>query len=225
VRLFSPIHISLLAAIAGAAILLAILCRRGLLPARAVRLTLGWGLALNEIVWLIFHYSHEGVFAQNLPLQLCDLTVWLAVVGCLTLRPFAVEFAYLVGMVSVGLTLLTPDLYSPWPSYPAIYFFLGHGGIVIAVATLVFGRIALLRPGAVWRAFGLLLLYAVLIGAVNKIFHANYMYLCHTPTNPTLMDQMGPWPIYLVVSALLALTLFWLLYLPARVRTPQHREH
>ena len=204
--------------------MLATLCRQGRLPARAVRLTLGWGLAVNELIWLIFHYSHEGVFAQNLPLQLCDLTVWLTVLGCLTLRPFAVEFAYLVGLVSAGLSLLTPDLYSPWPSYPAIYFFLGHGGIVIAVATLVFGRIAFLRPGAVWRAFGWLLVYAVLIGAVNTIFHANYMYLCHTPSNPTLMDKMGPWPVYLVVSALLAITLFWLLYLPARVRTPP-REH
>jgi uncharacterized membrane protein YwaF len=36
---------------------------------------------------------------------------------------------------------------------------------------------------------------------------------------------MGPWPWYLVVSALLALTLFWLLYLPARVRTPKHEEN
>jgi hypothetical integral membrane protein (TIGR02206 family) len=182
-----------------------------------VRLTLGWGLAINEIVWLIFHYSTEGVFAKNLPLELCDLTVWLTILGCLTLRPFAVEFAYLVGMVSAGLTMLTPVLISPWPSYPAIYFFVGHGGIVIAVATLVFGRIAFLRPGAVWRTFGWLVAYAVLIGVVDQICHANYMVLCQAPKD-TLLDHMGRWPAYLGVSALLALTLFWLLYLPARVR-------
>jgi hypothetical integral membrane protein (TIGR02206 family) len=224
VQLFGPTHISLLAATAVLAVLLAILCRRRLLPPRAVRLTLGLGLALNEIVWLIYHYSHEGVFAKNLPLELCDLTVWLTILGCLTLRQFAVEFAYLVGMVSAGLTMITPFLISPWPSYPAIYFFVGHGGIVIAVATLVFGRMAFLRPGAVWRVFGWLVAYAVLIGMVDKICDANYMYLRQAPKD-TLLDHMGPWPWYLVVSALLALTLFWLLYLPARVRTPKHEEN
>lgn len=200
--------------------LLAILCRKKMLPARPVRLMLGWVLAINEIVWLVFHYLHEGIFKTNLPLQLCDLTVWLTILGCLTLRPFAVEFSYLVGMVSASLSLLTPDLVIPGV-YPIIYFFLGHGGIVIAVATLVYGRIAFLRPGAVWRSFGLLLGYAVVMGVVNRILGSNYMYLCHKPSNPTLMDQMGQWPIYLMVSAALALTLFWLLYLPARTRALQ----
>ena len=44
---------------------------------------MGWGLVLNELVWWIWRYSREGLHARNLPLQLCDLSVWLAALACL----------------------------------------------------------------------------------------------------------------------------------------------
>ena len=146
-------HISLLIGVAGAAILLAVLCRRdrgsrgGV--SRIVRFALGFGLAANELIWWAFRYSHEGVHRANLPLQLCDLTVWSTVWACIKPVPIMVEFAYFAGLAGAGMALLTPDLWSPWPSYPAIYFFVAHGGVVVAVAVLVFGGAAPLRqPGA-----------------------------------------------------------------------------
>ena len=215
-KLFGPLHSSLLMAIASVAIALPFLCRRGLVPWRGARLAIGWGLAINELVWWIYRYSHEGIRAANLPLQLCDLTVWLAVAGCLTLAPTVVEFAYFAGMAGAGMALLTPNLWSPWPSYPAIYFFVAHGGIVIAVALLAFGGVARFRPGAVWRSFGLLLCYAALVGPVDAALGCNYMFLCRKPDNPSLLDRMGPWPWYLAGGAAVALAFFWLLWLPVR---------
>jgi len=217
-RLFGPLHLALLAAIAVWSVVLSLLCRRQQIPARATRLALGCGLALNEVIWWVFRYSHEGIHLSNLPLQLCDLSVWMAVLASLTLAPLLVELAYFAGLAGAGMAILTPDLWSPWPSYPAIYFFLAHGGIVIAVAVLVFGGIAPLRPGAVWRAFGLLLAYAALVGAFNAIFGTNYMYLCRKPANASLLDALGPWPAYLVAAAAVALALLWLLWIPARPR-------
>ena len=217
VRLFGVLHLSLLAAIALSAALAAILCRRGRLHARAARLAIGYGLTCNELVWWAFRYSHEGIHLSNLPLQLCDVTVWGAVVSCLTLAPVVVEFTYFAGLAGAGMALLTPDLWSPWPSYPAIYFFMAHGGIVVAVTLLVFGRVAPLRRGALWRAFGALLGYAAAVGAFNAAFQTNYMYLRRKPVNPSLLNALGPWPWYLVASAALSLGLFWLLWLPARL--------
>ncbi|HEV2445872.1 MAG TPA: YwaF family protein, partial [Candidatus Sulfopaludibacter sp.] len=161
-RLFGPVHSALLSLTALAAALLAALCRRRPAMRRAVRLALGLGIMLNEIAWWIFRYSHEGIHLANLPLQLCDLTVWATVLACLSLRPPIVEFAYFAGLAGAGMALLTPDLWSPWPSYPAIYFFVAHGGIVIAIVALVFGDIAPLRPGALWRAYVMLLGFAAL---------------------------------------------------------------
>lgn len=218
--LFGAIHLALLAAIAAVAVVLVVVIRRGLVPARPVLLILACGLAANEIIWWIFRYSHEGFrFPQNLPLQLCDVAVWLTVAACLTRSPLVVEFAYFVGIAGAGMALLTPDLWSPWPSYPAIYFFIAHGGIVIAAAVLVFARVAPLRPQAVWRSFALLLLYAGLLGLFNTIFHTNYMYLCQKPANTSLLNAMGPWPVYLLFAAAVALLLFWLLWLPAPKRS------
>jgi len=215
-RLFGPTHLALLFAIAAVAILLAALCRRRPASRRTVRLALGIGIMLNEFGWWAFRYSHEGIHLGNLPLQLCDVTVWASVLACLTLQPAIVEFAYFAGLAGAGMALLTPDLWSPWPSYPAIYFFVAHGCVVIAAAVLVFGGIAPLRKGAVWRAFAMLLAYACLLGAFNAITGANYMYLCRKPRNASLLDVFGGWPLYLVEGAATALALFWLLWLPAR---------
>lgn len=137
-------------------------------------------------------------------------------VACLTVKPWVVEFAYFAGLAGAGMALLTPDLWSPWPSYPAIYFFVAHGGIVTAVAVMVFGRICPLRAGAVWRAYGLLWCWAAVAGAFNFLAGTNYMYLCRKPASASALDVLGPWPMYLLAGGALALALFWLLWLPAR---------
>ncbi len=189
------------------------------MPARAVRLAFGYALAANEIIWWIFRYSHEGFrFPENLPFQLCDVTVWSTVLACLTLRPWLIEFSYFAGLAGAGMAVLTPDLWSPWPSYPAIYFFLAHGGIVVGIVVLVFGGIAPLRAGAVWRAFGMLLTYVTFLAIFDGVFGTNYMYLCRKPKSETLLTILGPWPVYLAAGMAIALALFWLLWLPVRRR-------
>jgi hypothetical integral membrane protein (TIGR02206 family) len=217
--LFGTLHLSLLAAIAGIAALLAVACRRRAVPPDIVRLIAGAGLAINELIWWAFRYSHEGFrFPHNMPLQLCDIGVWATALACLTLRKPLVEFAWFGGLAGAGMALLTPDLWSPWPSYPAIYFFLAHGGIVVGAAVLIGGGIVRLRRGAPLRAFGILVGYAAFVGAFNAIFGTNYMYLCRKPASASLLDQLGPWPSYLAAGGVVALALFGLLWLPVRPR-------
>jgi hypothetical integral membrane protein (TIGR02206 family) len=218
VRLFGPLHLSLIALIALACVAAAIACRRKAVDCRAVRLAIGWGLVINELIWWGFRYSHEGLHAYNLPFQLCDVTLWTSAIACLTLAPRVIEFAYFGGFAGAGMAILTPDLWSPWPTYPSIYFFIAHGGIVLAVSVLVFGRIAPLREGAVWRAYGMLLGFAAALGALNAVAGTNFMYLCRKPKNASALDAMGPWPVYLIAGAAVALALFWMLWLPVRPR-------
>ena len=123
-RLFGPLHVGLLVVTAAAAVVLSRLCRQERIPRRAVRVAIGYGLVVNELIWWRFRYSREGIHLRNLPLQLCDATLWMSAAASIKPASPIVEFAYFAGMAGAGMALLTPDLWSPWPTYPAIYFFL-----------------------------------------------------------------------------------------------------
>lgn len=218
-RPFGPVHLSIVAATLVLAIALARLCRQGRVPEQTVRYTLAAILGLEEIT-RYFYFGFQ--FPGGLPIHLCTLTAWMAVWGCLTLAPLAVEFSYFTGIIGAGMALLTPDLpkqvLTNWPSYPGIRYFVEHSAIILAVSVLVFGGITRLRPGAVWRTNVQLFVYAALLGVFNWKFGTNYMFLCRKPKNPSLLDWMGPWPYYLIAGELVCLGLFYLLWLPVRPR-------
>src|ERR1035438_831115 len=96
--LFGPLHLALIAGILLVAAGVAWLCRTGRAPATPLRIAIGAAIVANELAWWWFRYSHEGVHASNLPLQLCDVTLWASVAACLTLAPGIVEFAYFAGL-------------------------------------------------------------------------------------------------------------------------------
>ena len=61
-------------------------------------------------------------------------------------------------------------------------------------------------------------------GALNAVSGANFMYLCRKPKSATVLDALGPWPWYLPAGAVVALGLFWLLWLPVRPSTEREQR-
>ena len=215
--LFGRAHLLILAAIPVVAALLAWTARWSAAAARRIRLGMGWFLLVNELVWYGYRLSKEGVrFPEGLPLQLCDLTLWLAVLSLLTLNRWICESAFFLGIAGASMAVLTPELWRPMLSYPTIYFFLAHGGVIGAALFLVWSKQARPAPGAAWRALLVVNLWAALVGTFNTRFGTNYMFLCHKPGAASALDVMGPWPWYLVAGEAAALAIFMLLSLPFR---------
>ncbi|HXE63485.1 MAG TPA: TIGR02206 family membrane protein [Bryobacteraceae bacterium] len=216
-RLFGLAHMTILAAIPGAAATLARLGRGNPRRSRQIAASLGRCLAVNEIIWYTWRFHAEGFrFPEGLPLELCDLTLWLTVAATQTRVPAIFEFAWLAGLGGSLMAVLTPDLWAPLLSYPTIYFFLAHGGIIACLLFLVWSGLARPRPGCVWKTLVLLNAYAALVGAFNLVFHTNYMYLCRKPSTASLLDLFGPWPFYIAAGEVTAWIMFWLLWLPFR---------
>lgn len=153
-----------------------------------------------------------------LPLELCDAALVLAVVTLLRPRRAAAEVVYFWAGSGTLLAMLTPEL--PWgfPRWEFVVFFGLHGLVLVAGLVLVFGRGLRPRSGAPWRMLGITAAWAAFVGLVNLALGTNYMYLRHKPSVATPLDWMGPWPVYIGVCSLVALSLFHLLALPFRRR-------
>ncbi|MGH9719154.1 MAG: TIGR02206 family membrane protein [Bryobacteraceae bacterium] len=221
-HLFSAAHLAIAGCVPASAAALATWSRSS--PGRKLwtRRTLGALLAANELVWYSFRLRHEGFrFPEGLPINLCDVTLWLTVVSLLTLRQRVFEFAYLTGAAGAGMAILTPDLWAPMWSYPTMYFFAAHGGVVAGQLYVIWSGQVRPHPGCVWRVLAMVNGYALAVGLFNLFFHTNYMYLCEKPEGASVLDFLGPWPVYLLGGELVAIVLFWLLYLPFRPRSSQ----
>jgi hypothetical integral membrane protein (TIGR02206 family) len=218
--LFGPAHLAILALTPATAWGLSRISRGNATAVLRARISLGVFLLGNEAGWYWFRYSHEGFrFPENLPLQLCDITLLATGLAALTAASWLFDFAYFAGMGGAAVAILTPDLWAPWPTYPSIYYFLAHCGMIVTTLVLLWTGVARPRPGSVWRTFVVLNLFALAVGIFNLAFGTNYMYLCRKPDSSTLLDLFGPWPVYLLAGEAFALVLFWMMWLPFRRRS------
>ena len=74
------------------------------------------------------------------------------------------------------------------------------------------------RPGGGWGAFGWTLVYGAVVGFVYLATGAFFLGLRAKPEQPTILDWLGPWPVYLIAAGAIGLAGFHLLALPFRAR-------
>ncbi|WP_322490241.1 TIGR02206 family membrane protein [Chloroflexus sp.] len=224
---FSPPHWFALACVAVA-------CGWVMGPARSLsaaarrywRYALAAILAINEFAYNLWFWVH-GLWSIQymLPLHLCTLFTWFSVIMLLTRSYRIFEFTYFMGIGGALQALLTPDIgVYGFPHFRAFQSFISHGGLVLAALTMI----ALEGYRPTWRSVGRVIIGANLlmagVGVVNWLLDSNYLFLARKPYTPSLLDVLGPWPIYIVWMEVIGIVTILLLYLPFAVADLRQRS-
>jgi hypothetical integral membrane protein (TIGR02206 family) len=184
---------------------------------RMVRIGLAALLLASVLAYLVAETRAGRLSVWDfLPLHLCDLAIFVAAGALLTLNPLAYEVLWYWALAGTTLAIVTPDVAGGFPDWRWVAYFGLHGLVVVSAMTLTFGCGMRPRRGSSRRVFLMTVAYAALVGAVNLLTGSNFLYLSRKPAEPTLLDWLGPWPVYVGMTAMIALGLFSLLELPFR---------
>jgi len=189
-------------------------------PNQRIRRGFCYGLAtmllVNESAYHIWRWTTgQWTIQTMLPLHLCAVMVYLSAIMLITKSYFLYQFLYFMGIGAATQALLTPDakIYG-FPHFRFFEIFISHGAI--ATAAIYMTIVERCRPYwksilhvAVW-----LNVYMVFVGVVNALIGSNYMWIARKPDFPSLLDVLGPWPVYILWMEVIGLLVCLVLYLP-----------
>lgn len=168
---------------------------------------------MSEHIWLMSEKAWN--VRRDLPLQLSDLAVILAMIMLLSKNDKLFQFMYFAGLGSSIQAIVTPDLHRfSFPHFQYIEFFVSHGGVILACLFMVAVFHCMPSIRSLWITILIVNLYAVCVFFLNKLLKANYLYLMKKMGSASLLDYLGSWPWYLLVLEPVMVLSFYLLYSP-----------
>jgi hypothetical integral membrane protein (TIGR02206 family) len=191
--------------------------------------------ALLLTAWLValVYKLIQPDIETSVPIQLCDLAELAAAYALWSQRHWAFVLTYYWGLVLSSQALITPDVGTPeagapdFPHHLFDTFFALHVLVVWAAIYLTWGR----RMRPTWRDYRFAVIatlaWAVLTFSFNVIAGTNYGYLNRKPPTASLLDVLGPWPVYLLFEVAIVLVVWALMTWPwERMRRSQEsRQH
>ncbi|NYI79974.1 TIGR02206 family membrane protein [Nocardioides panzhihuensis] len=192
--------------------------RRQRSEARPSRFSRGFALAIP--LTTIPLQAHEWVtdfdLFIDLPIHLCDLAWIAAAVALWTHHPYPTALTCFWGLTLTTQGVFTPDV-QDLPDVSYFTFWGLHLMIVLAAVYLIFGLKLLPR----WRDYGWVVattaLWAAAAYVLNLVLDANYGYLRYKPESASMLDLLGPWPVYILNEILLVAGIWALITLGLRM--------
>jgi hypothetical integral membrane protein (TIGR02206 family) len=217
---YGPSHLVVLVVFAtGAALLVWIGRRQSESQARLFGRALALLIVAAFIVALVYKLIRPNL-DTSVPLQLCDVAELTAAYALWSQRHWAFVLTYYWGLVLSSQALITPDIGTPeegapdFPHHLFVTFFTLHVLVVWAAIYLTWGRG--MRPG--WRDYRFAVIATVAWAAFtftfNLITGTNYGYLNRKPPTASLLDVLGPWPLYLLSEITIVLIVWALMTWP-----------
>lgn len=150
----------------------------------------------------------------SLPFQLCDLAWMFAVYSLWTRSRLGATVTYLWGITLTTQAMLTPDLASGFPEPRFLMFWAMHVLVVWAAVHMVFGLRLLPTWRTYWRTVGITAVWAGAVMVYNTVADTNYGYLNGKPDNASILDLLGPWPVYVAAEIVIIMSVWALMTWP-----------
>jgi hypothetical integral membrane protein (TIGR02206 family) len=219
---YGPSHLTILAIFFVGVVLVVVAGRRvagqpsELIVRRTTALAL---LAITIPLQILQLLPGEWDLLTSLPLQLCDLGWMFAAHALWTRSRLSSTITYLWGITLTTQGVFTPDIDSAFPELRFLMFWGMHLLVVWSAFFLVVG----LRILPTWHTYrqtvAVTLVWAVSAYLFNVIADTNYGYLNRLPESASLLDYLGPWPLYVVLEIAIIVGVWALLTWPwTRIR-------
>lgn len=182
----------------------------------AFRISLFVLILVNELSWFGYrHLSTDLPLARNLPLHLCDLSVFVMFAALATGRKLFAELSYYPGVAGALLAVCLPAISETGSIrlIAEIRYFLTHIALVGVGFYLTFGCRYKPPVKAVFRSYLAILIYALAITPLNLYLGTNYFFTLSAPKQITFALEYPHW-LFLVVVSSIFLIAFGLMHLP-----------
>ncbi|AWT55294.1 TIGR02206 family membrane protein [Mycolicibacterium smegmatis] len=182
--------------------------------ARVLGRVLGGVTAAIYVAMLVYTWI-PPTLQRSVPLRLTDLATVAGAYAFWSQRQWAFELTYYWGLTLSAQALISPVLKSPdFPHHEFLAFWSIHLLVVWAAIYLCWGRG--MRP--TWRSYRFAVVvtatWAAVTMAFNGIAGTNYGFLNAKPATASLLDVMGPWPVYVLTASALVLVVWALMTWP-----------
>ena len=216
-QLFGTGHLIALALLCLLALSLLRLRGQPMAIRRRLRIGLALTMAAGELSWHVWEVASFHVWPLDamLPLHLCTALAWLAMYTLLTLDTIAFDFIYFFGIGGPLQAILTPDAGKyGLPHFRAVQTLTSHSLLIIAALYLTLVEGLRPTPRSIPRVILGMLAYMAAVTVVNVATGGDYMFTLRKPPTASVLDALGPWPVYLLPMIGLGILNVLLLYLP-----------
>ena len=157
------------------------------------------------IRYITGYYSIE----KDLPLQLCAIGIYVAVVALLKKNQIAFELIFYWGLVGASQAILTPDSDLFELKIFFIYSQAYHSALIFAVLWLVIKCNMRMQIEYIPRVVLITNLVVVVISVINYLLDSNYMFLRVKP-NSVSPFLIGDWPVYIIMVQFFSIVIVFL---------------
>lgn len=154
---------------------------------------------------------------NNLPLHMCGLSSIISGIIIFYRRQWLYECLYFWGIPGAVHSLLTPEFTQGTQGLLFMEYYIAHGGIILSALYCTFYLGFQPGKGSWWKIFLYSQILLPVVGGINWLLDANYMYLCQPPIvdNPFII---GDFPEHLIGLEIAGLLHFALVYLPFGIK-------